>query len=76
MSYQPSEALTVIAGLVPAMTIRETQSCPINRDGRDTGAFTPVFDGLCPAMTLAAWSTIAYCRVAVKHRVEEEAWRG
>jgi hypothetical protein len=51
MFYQPSETLTVIAGLVPAIPIRETQSCHINRDGRDTRAFTPVFDGLCPAMT-------------------------
>jgi hypothetical protein len=38
---------SVIAGLVPAISIRMAQ-CPIYRDGRDIRAFTPVFDGLLP----------------------------
>jgi hypothetical protein len=39
-------AFHVIVGLVPAIH-RFSQKM----DARDTRAFTPVFDGLCPGMT-------------------------
>src|SRR6516164_7379217 len=41
----------VMAGLVPAIPLRLARPCLPYRDGRDIRAFTPVFDGLCPAMT-------------------------
>jgi len=42
-----SKTRGVIAGLVPAISIRMAQ-CLDYRDGRDIRAFTPVFDGLLP----------------------------
>src|SRR5436305_5972512 len=45
----------VIPGLVPGIPLRRAQ-CVTKRDGRGVRAFTPVFDGLCPAMTWIAWS--------------------
>jgi hypothetical protein len=52
----------VIAGLVPAIQTLDARSCHVDRDGRDTSAFTRVhsasktreyalMDALCPAMT-------------------------
>src|SRR6185437_13791494 len=35
----------------PVIALRMAQPCSPKRDGRDIRAFTPVFDGLCPAMT-------------------------
>jgi hypothetical protein len=36
-------------GLVPGIHV--SKKVPKDVDGRDKRAFTPVFDGLCPAMT-------------------------
>jgi len=38
-------------GLVPGIHVLATKK---GVDGRDARAFTPVFDGLCPAMTMKA----------------------
>jgi hypothetical protein len=38
-------------GLVPGIHVLLAATSK-DVDGRDTRAFTPVFDGLCPAMTL------------------------
>jgi hypothetical protein len=48
--YFPQLHQPVITGLVPVISLRDAR-CPPKRDGRDIRAITPVFDGLCPAMT-------------------------
>jgi hypothetical protein len=45
--WNRSKTRGVLAGLVPAISIRMAQ-VPDYRDGRDIRAFTPVFDGLLP----------------------------
>src|SRR6478735_9540529 len=46
-----------MAGLVPAISFHGARLCHAYRDGRDIRAFTPVFDGLCPAMTVECVET-------------------
>jgi hypothetical protein len=48
----------VIAGLVPAISIVMAPSID-NRDGRDTRAFTRVFDALWPPMTTERGAPLA-----------------
>jgi hypothetical protein len=38
-------------GLVPGIHVFNDRAEKQDVDGRDKRAFTPVFDGLCPAMT-------------------------
>jgi hypothetical protein len=51
-------SLHVMPGLVPG--IHAFIAAKQGVDGRDIRAFTPVFDGLCPAMTAAgrSWKII------------------
>src|SRR5690348_3297198 len=44
----------VMRGLDPRIPLSGAKGPP-KRDGRDKRAFTPVFDGLCPAMTVVTW---------------------
>jgi hypothetical protein len=46
-----------VVALVPAISLRDAP-CPPKRDRRIIRAFTPVFDGLCPAMTAEGLSPL------------------
>ena len=50
----PAYLSVVMAGLVPAISIRIALRVP-KRVRRDKRAFTPVFDVLCPAMTNSSY---------------------
>jgi hypothetical protein len=47
--FRSNEINVVMAGLVPAIPMHEAPSCSVNRDARDTSAFTRVCDALLPA---------------------------
>ena len=42
-------------GLVPGIHVFFSPAVKQDVDGRDNRAFTPVFGGLCPAMTISDW---------------------
>jgi hypothetical protein len=49
--FRSNEINIVMAGLVPAIAMHDAPWGPVNRDARDTSAFTRVCDALCPRMT-------------------------